>query len=274
MNKTIFGIILCLLLSASVYAQNTTVTIKIIEEETNEPLIGATAYFEVLKIGAITNDEGLVVLDNVPLGEQEITISFVGFETIIDTIQITESTPLKTYVMHAGGMELEGIIIKSTRSTRTIKKIPTRVEFISSEELGEKTIMNASNISMVLRESTGIQIQQTSLSSVNSSIRIQGLDGRYTQILKDGFPLFGGFSGGLSINQIPPLDLNQFEIIKGSASTLYGGGAIAGLVNLVSKTPDEEPKLDIQLAQTHVGGSTANVFYSKRKNKVGYTLYG
>ncbi|MCH1444168.1 MAG: carboxypeptidase-like regulatory domain-containing protein, partial [Flavobacteriaceae bacterium] len=81
MNKTIFGIILCLLLSASVYAQNTTVTIKIIEEETNEPLIGATAYFEVLKIGAITNDEGLVVLDNVPLGEQEITISFVGFET-------------------------------------------------------------------------------------------------------------------------------------------------------------------------------------------------
>ncbi len=79
--------------------------------------------------------------------------------------------------------------------------------------------MNASNISMVLRESTGIQIQQTSLSSVNSSIRIQGLDGRYTQILKDGFPLFGGFSGGLSINQIPPLDLNQFEIIKGSAST-------------------------------------------------------
>ena len=274
MNKTIFGIILCLLLSASVYAQNTTVTIKIIEEETNEPLIGATAYFEVLKIGAITNDEGLVVLDNVPLGEQEITISFVGFETIIDTIQITESTPLKTYVMHAGGMELEGIIIKSTRSTRTIKKIPTRVEFISSEELGEKTIMNASNISMVLRESTGIQIQQTSLSSVNSSIRIQGLDGRYTQILKDGFPLFGGFSGGLSINQIPPLDLNQFEIIKGSASTLYGGGAIAGLVNLVPKTPDEEPKLDIQLAQTHVGGSTANVFYSKRKNKVGYTLYG
>jgi len=274
MNKKMYGIILCLLLSASIFAQNATVTIKVTEEETKEPLIGATVYFETFEIGAITNDEGLAILENIPLGEQEITISFVGFETIIDTIQVTETTPIKTYVMHEGGMELEGITIKSTRSTRTIKRIPTRVEFISSEELGEKAIMNASNISMVLRESTGIQIQQTSLSSANSSIRIQGLDGRYTQILKDGFPLFGGFSGGLSINQIPPLDLNQFEIIKGSASTLYGGGAIAGLVNLVAKTPDEEPKLDIQLAQTHVGGSTINAFYSKRNDKFGYTLYG
>lgn len=273
MNKIIYGII-CLLLSTSLYTQSTTVTIKIVEEETNEPLIGATVYFETSKTEVMTNDEGLAVLENIPLGEQEIIISFVGFETIFDTIYITQPTSLKTYTMHEGGSELEGIVIKSTRSTRTIRRIPTRVEFIGAEELGEKAIMNASNISMVLRESTGIQIQQTSLSSVNSSIRIQGLDGRYTQILKDGFPLFSGFSGGLSINQIPPLDLSQFEIIKGSASTLYGGGAISGLVNLVSKTPTEDSKLDVQFAQTHVGGSTANVFYSKRKNKLGYTLYG
>ena len=91
--------------------------------------------------------------------------------------------------------------------------------------------MNPTNISMVLRESTGIQMQQTSLSSGNTNIRIQGLDGRYTQLLRDGFPLYGGFSSGLSILQIPPLDLQQFEIIKGSSSTLYGGGAIAGLIN-------------------------------------------
>jgi len=82
------------------------------------------------------------------------------------------------------------------------------------------------------------------------------------------------FSGGLSINQIPPLDLAQFEIIKGSSSTLYGGGAIAGLVNMVSKQPKEEPDLDILLAQTHTGGSTGNIFYSTRKEKFGYTLYG
>jgi len=100
------------------------------------------------------------------------------------------------------------------------------------------------------------------------------LDGRYTQLLKDGFPLFGGFSGGLSIMQIPPLDLQQFEIIKGSSSTLYGGGAIAGLVNMVSKTPEDEPNLEIMLTQTQALGSTANAFYSRRNGKIGYTLYG
>src|SRR5690606_3457825 len=77
--------------------------------------------------------------------------------------------------------------------------------------------------------------------------------------LRDGFPLYGGFSGDLSIMQIPPLDLSQFEIIKGSVSTLYGGGAIAGLVNMVSKRPEEDPSLDLLLSQTHVGGSTGNI---------------
>ena len=148
------------------------------------------------------------------------------------------------------------------------------MSLLAAEELGEKAIMNPTNISMVLRESTGIQMQQTSLSSGSTNIRIQGLDGRYTQLLRDGFPLYGGFSSGLSILQIPPLDLQQFEIIKGSSSTLYGGGAIAGLINMVSKTPDEEPALDIMLTQTQALGSTANVFYSKRNEKFGISLYG
>jgi outer membrane receptor for ferrienterochelin and colicins len=164
-------------------------------------------------------------------------------------------TAFFTFSLESASQEIDAVTIKATRSTRTITNIPTRIEFIGGEELEEKAIMNAPNISMVLRESTGIQIQQTSLSSGNRSIRIQGLDGRYTQLLKDGFPLYGGFSGGLSIMQIPPLDLAQFEIIKGSSSTLYGGGAIAGLVNMVSKRPTEEPDLNILLSQTHTGGS-------------------
>ena len=189
------------------------------------------------------------------------------------TIQIPSNSDL-IFKLKSGGNELDEVVLQSSRSTRTVKKIPTRIEFIGVEELGEKAIMNPTNISMVLRESTGIQMQQTSLSSGSTNIRIQGLDGRYTQLLRDGFPLYGGFSSGLSILQIPPLDLQQFEIIKGSSSTLYGGGAIAGLINMVSKTPDEEPALDIMLTQTQALGSTANVFYSKRNEKFGISLYG
>ena len=226
-----------------------------------------------LEKGAVTDFDGIARFTEIPDGNHIIKISYVGFKTIETTIEVGTKKTF-TFKLESGGNELDEVVIQSSRSTRTVRKIPTRIEFIGAEELGEKAVMNPTNISMVLRESTGIQMQQTSLSSGNTNIRIQGLDGRYTQLLRDGFPLFGGFSSGLSILQIPPLDLQQFEIIKGSASTLYGGGAIAGLINMVSKTPDEEPALDIMLTQTQALGSTANVFYSKRNEKFGISLYG
>jgi len=273
MNKYLLSIKLILILCLSLQAQTSDIQIKVLTEAENEPLMGATVYFEALEKGAVTNFDGIAEFTEIPDGQHQIIISFLGFETFETTIQIPSNNELM-FKLKEGGNQLDAVVLQSTRSTRTVRKIPTRIEFIGAEELGEKAIMNPTNISMVLRESTGIQMQQTSLSSGSTNIRIQGLDGRYTQLLRDGFPLYGGFSSGLSILQIPPLDLQQFEIIKGSSSTLYGGGAIAGLVNMVSKTPDEEPALDIMLTQTQALGSTANVFYSKRNEKFGVSLYG
>lgn len=273
MKKIIF-IALMAMQSLSLLSQNIDFVATVFDEENNEPLIGATLLLEDVNRGGVTDEFGKVLITNVEPGIHEVAISYIGYEVIDTLITISSESNSFTFFLHPSGEDIEEVTIKATRSTRTIKNIPTRIEFIGAEELEEKAIMNAANISLVLRESTGIQIQQTSLSSGNSSIRIQGLDGRYTQLLKDGFPLYGGFSGGLSIMQIPPLDLAQFEIIKGSSSTLYGGGAIAGLVNMVSKRPKEEPELDILLAKTHTGGSTGNLFYSGRKEKLGYTLYG
>ena len=168
---------------------------------------------------------------------------------------------------------MEEIVISSTRSTRTIQNIPTRIEFIGSEELDEKGNMKAGDIRMLLAESTGIHVQTTSPTSANASIRIQGLDGRYTQILKDGFPIYSGASSGLGLLQIPPLDLKQVEVIKGSTSTLYGGGAIAGLVNLISKTPTEERDLRFHLNGTSGRGLDINGFYGQKFKKIGTTIF-
>ena len=271
--KNIFLNTLFLFVSIISFAQTSDISISVRDAETNEPLLGATVYFEELEKGAVTDFDGIARFTEIPNGNLIIKISYIGFETIETTIDVGTKTAFD-FKLESGGNELDEVVIQSSRSTRTVRKIPTRIEFIGAEELSEKAVMNPTNISMVLRESTGIQMQQTSLSSGNTNIRIQGLDGRYTQLLRDGFPLYGGFSSGLSILQIPPLDLKQFEIIKGSSSTIYGGGAIAGLINMVSKTPDEEPALDIMLTQTQALGSTANVFYSKRNEKFGVSLYG
>ena len=86
-------------------------------------------------------------------------------------------------------------------------------------------------------------------------------------------PLYSGFSGGLSLLQIAPLDLQQVEVIKGASSTLYGGGAIAGLVNLISKTPTDEPELSLLLNGTSADGLDASSFASIKRGSTGATLF-
>ncbi|MCY7375127.1 MAG: TonB-dependent receptor, partial [Pyrinomonadaceae bacterium] len=127
---------------------------------------------------------------------------------------------------------------------------------------------------MVHNESTAIKVQQTSATSNTQTIRIQGLDGRYTQILKDGFPAYGGFSGSLSVLEIPPLDLKQVEIIKGPAATFYGGGAIAGVVNFISKEPTDAPVTSLIFNQTSALGTDFSIFNSRKFKRFGYTFLG
>lgn len=170
--------------------------------------------------------------------------------------------------------ELEEVKVQSTRTSRTIRNTPTRIETIDAEELEEKGNMKPANVSMVLHESTGLQVQQTSATSGNASIRVQGLDGRYTQLLKDGYPNFGNFASGLSILEIPPLDLKQVEVIKGPASTLFGGGAIAGVVNFISKTPKEKGEFNFIINQSNIGQSNFGGYASQRKGKFGYAILG
>jgi iron complex outermembrane receptor protein len=199
----------------------------------------------------------------VGLEEQEITV----------VVPQSSATPIEVLLKEGEANEHE-VVVTATRTSRSISDIPTRVETISGEELEEKGNMKPGDIRMLLNESTGIQTQQTSATSYSSSIRIQGLDGRYTQILRDGFPLYSGFAGGLSLMQVAPLDLKQIEVIKGSSSTLYGGGAIAGLVNLVSKTPAAKRELSFLGNATSAGGIDLSGFYSQRFQKIGVTVFG
>jgi len=272
MKKIILSI-LALFITTLTFAQNTWKA-RIADADSKEPLTAATAFLKGTTIGAKADDKGEVTLSNIPNGDQTIVIKLVGYEdkTISLKFPLTQ-TGIQEILLKESEDELETVVISSTRSSRSIKDLPTRVEFIAGEELEEKANMKPGDIRMVLSESTGIQTQQTSATSANAAIRIQGLDGRYTQILKDGLPLYSGAASGLGLLQIAPLDLKQVELLKGSASTLYGGGAIAGLVNLISKTPTKERELNFHFDGTDALGLTLNGFYSKRNEKVGTTLF-
>ena len=271
--KNIF-LVLCILdATSAVWGQNIFKAI-VKDKESKEILIGATARLQGTTNGGTADLNGLIEIKNIPDGNQVILFHNVGYAEQIDTFvfPLNQIEPFEVFLSKEME-EMDEVVVTSTRSSRTIGELPTRVETISGEELGEKGNMKPGDIRMMLNESTGIQTQQTSATSFNSSIRIQGLDGKYTQILRDGFPLYSGFSGGLSLLQIIPLDLKQVEVIKGSASTLYGEGAIAGLVNLVSKTPNEKRELSFMLNGTSALGLDASGFYSEKFKKVGTTVF-
>lgn len=254
-------------------AQNTLIAI-IKNEDTQGPLQGASVQIKSLKLSAIANDDGVVIINNLPDGKQNVEITRIGYKELekFFSFPLKSADTVQIY-LEAEAANLEQVIVGSTRSGRTINNTPTRAEVIEAEEIHEEAAMRPGDIRMLLAESTGIQTQQTSATSANASIRIQGLDGRYTQILKDGFPVYSGAANGLGLLQTPPLDLRQVEIIKGASSTLYGGGAIAGLVNLITKVPANKRELNFHINGTSAGGLDVNSFYGQRFKKAGVTFF-
>jgi outer membrane receptor for ferrienterochelin and colicins len=133
----------------------------------------------------------------------------------------------------------ETVVVTATRSDRRLQDEPLRVEVIDREEIEEKALMTPGSVAMLLGETTGLRVQTTAPSIGAANVRIQGLRGRYAQLLADGLPLYGSGGDSFSMLQVPPLDLGQVEIIKGAASALYGPAALGGVINLVSRRPLE-----------------------------------
>ena len=268
-------LVLFLLTAAVPVAAQHALTVRVTDEHSGAPLPGATVVADTAPpAGASTGPDGVARFTDLPAGDRALAVSFVGYQpvTVLVTLPLADDAPVEVE-LEEDEEALDDVVVSATRTSRTIADLPTRVETIAGEEIDEKVSMEPSNITMLLNESPGIVVQQTSAVSANASIRIQGLDGRYTQLLKDGFPLYGGFSGGLSLLQVPPLDLRQVEIIKGPASTLYGGGAIAGLVNLVSREPRlGAPERSVLVNATSAGGVDVGAFLAGRDARYGYTL--
>jgi len=245
------------------------VTVRVVAEDS--PVLDAQV--STGGTGALTDARGEAVL-RLMAGEHAIRITKPGLRTVELRVQVQAGRDTSVVaVLAVEAIETEAIIVSSTRSERRIEEAPVRVEVLSREEVEEKLLMTPGDISMLLNETAGLRVQSTAPALGGASVRIQGLRGRYTQILSDGLPLYGGQTGALGPLQIPPMDLGQVEVIKGAASALYGASALGGVVNLLSRRPGEEADRELLLNQSTLGGTDAILWSSAPLGKYwSYTL--
>jgi len=126
MKKLILFIALWAMSTFMLFAQNVTFEAIILEKETNEPLIGATIFFEETGQGGVSDIEGKVSIESIEIGEHEINVSFIGFQTIDTILNISSNSTVFTFFLQETNEDLEEVVVRAARSTRTIRNLPTR----------------------------------------------------------------------------------------------------------------------------------------------------
>jgi iron complex outermembrane receptor protein len=223
------------------------------------------------RVGASTDAAGAARI-RLRAGPQLIVVGKLGFaaDTLRLVVRAGRDTTL-TAALEPEAAELAGVVVSATRGERRVEGEPTRVEVIGEDEIQEQISMSPGNVAMLLSETGGARVAATSPALGGSNVRVQGLRGRYTQLLSDGLPLYGLSTDGLGLLQIPPVDLQQLEIIKGAASALYGPTALGGVVNLVSRRPDATR--EVLANQTSRDGTDLVLWDAQRLSEsLGYTL--
>lgn len=168
--------------------------------------------------------------------------------------------------------DVQSVVVMATRSSQLVKDQAVRVEVVPDVEIEENLTVAPGNLTNLLNELAGARMQASAPGSGGTSLQLRGLPGRHAQILWDGLPLAGS-TGSFSLIQTTPLDLSRVELIKGVASALYGGSALSGVMNLVSRAPGEPSQ--VLFSQSTLGATDLVAFLAGPKSTPwGYTLTG
>ncbi len=213
---------------------------------------------------AQTGPDGVAVLP-AALGHVQVSVTKEGFFPASAALDIDAAREWSLAVeLQPQKEQQEQVTVYATRTDTRLQDSPLHVEVVSQDEINEELAMRPGDISMLLNEMGGIRVQTTSPALGASSVRMQGMLGRYTAFLSDGLPLFGQQGAGLGLLQIPPMDLGQIEVIKGNASALYGSAAMAGVVNLISRRPEDQPVHEFLVNESSLGETDASMFLAQQ----------
>ena len=214
---------------------NTTIKGKVVNIATDEAVSFATVALEGTSIGAVTNFEGIFEITNVPAGHHHIIASCIGFRSDMKhyDVKVGQVNTLN-FKINEDFIGLDQVVVTADRNQVSRKNAPVVVNSI-----GTKLLNNTSATTMAdgLVFSPGLRVENDCNNCGFSQVRMNGLQGPYTQILINSRPIFSGLAGVYGLEHIPPSMIQRVEVVRGGGSALFGGNAIAGTINIITKDP-------------------------------------
>lgn len=203
------------------------------------PVIGANVMLANTSLGAATNYQGRFIISDIPAGEYTLDIQYVGYrlEDPGSIILDQDSRLVMELRMEEEVLESDEIVVTGTRTRRLIKDSPVSTEVIHADEIQN---MGAQNIGEVLEERAGIIVTQDGVRGGMLSAQLQGLNDNHTLVLIDGAPVIGRIAGKLDLSRVSVQNVDRIEIVKGAASALYGSEAVGGVVNIITRKPEDK----------------------------------
>jgi len=228
-----FTIVIFGFIFQTVIAQTSAITGKISEEKS--PLSGVSISILNHNNGTISDKDGNYTLKGLKEGTYTLKINLLGFRTIVETVELKEGqTLLKNYTMQADFLNLDAVVVTGTRNQIERYNSPVIINTISNRTF-EAT--QSLSISEGLNFSPGLRVENNCQNCGFTQLRMNGLDGAYSQILINSRPVFSALAGVYGLEMLPASMVDKIEVVRGGGSVLYGGNAIAGTVNIITKDP-------------------------------------
>lgn len=186
-------------------------------------------------IGTMSDETGHYFLKDIPVGEQTLVFSSVGYNTEERKVNLKHDQMLELNVVLQEESFLVDNVVVTANKYKTKRKETANIVNVISPVLFEMTTAHC--MADVLNYQTGLRVEQTCSNCGVPSLRINGLEGQYSQILMDSRPIFSSLASVYGLEQVPAGMVDRVEIIRGGGSALYGANAIAGVVNIITKEP-------------------------------------
>ncbi|MFZ5428726.1 MAG: TonB-dependent receptor [Bacteroidota bacterium] len=204
-------------------------------ESMGEHVPFATIFLKGTSMGVSSDVNGDFRLMNVPPGERTIVFSAVGFKPVQRNISLDPGENLMLSVdLEIDNIGLEQVVISANRNAKSRREVTSIVNSINPK-LFER--MQSVTLSEGLNFAPGIRMENNCQNCGFSQVRMNGLEGPYSQILINSRPVFSGLAGVYGLELIPVNMIERVEVIRGGGSAMFGGNAIAGTINLITKDP-------------------------------------